>query len=93
MFIVTVLVGCLALCVIFLLWDQMRRIRKNVTTLESFDRENVPIYDIGAEANVNQILGKGWTRRWWPRPSRLTGFEWAAPDFCQMIAMPYSSIP
>jgi hypothetical protein len=92
MFFVTVLVAWLAMCVLFLLWGHMRRLKKNVTTLESLVAENVPIYDLGANANINQLLGKGWTRRWWPRLSQLTGFEWATPGLCRMIAMTLSPL-
>jgi hypothetical protein len=71
--------------------DSEIRLRANVTTIERMDGERMFApgrYDLGTEENLRQVLGDGWFRRWWPRPSTLTGFEWAAIGFDRFLVPP-----
>jgi hypothetical protein len=73
---VVLAVLCGSLCV--LLFEEMRRIRMNQLVGE---RGLMGEFDLGERANVAQFLGEGWTRRWWPRVPKLSGLEWALPEF------------
>jgi hypothetical protein len=63
---------CGTLCV--LLREEMKRIRQNCLR---GDEGIAWRFDRGEKENVVEFLGEGWTRRWWPRVSQMTGFEWA----------------
>jgi hypothetical protein len=61
-----------------LLFEEMKRIRKNQLRL---DGKRSGVFDLGDQANLEQFLGYGLFRRWWPRVPKLNGFEWALPEF------------
>jgi hypothetical protein len=71
--------------------EAMLRARRNRTTIEMISSEP-PFarsrYDLGTEENLRQVLGEGWLRRWWPKASNLTGFEWAAIGFDTFLDLP-----
>jgi hypothetical protein len=80
MLLITAMIFMLSVIVTGLLCDQMSRVRKNITTVEYLSEASSQ-YDLGAKANLEQVLGTGCCRRWWPRASELTGFEWESPEY------------
>lgn len=59
-----------------LLGETMDRLRFNRTTLEEIAGVYTK-YDLGAEKNMNQIMGTSKYRFLIPKKSKMTGFEWS----------------
>ena len=76
------LLSLLGFTVAFFLADCMKRVVRNMTTLEQKAGERNK-YDLGKEENIRQIFGKGKLRMWIPHKNTLTGFEWSLPDYQQ----------
>lgn len=70
----------LAICLVFFLINQLVHIYKNVTTVE-YLTEEAGNYNLGKDANVDQLFGTDLFRFFIPHKNKLTGFEWELPIY------------